>query len=360
MFCINCGKELVENGKFCMHCGAEVKIECNVAQTEEVQVVNIEHESTNNESTGQDITESYDEKNNKKSRSSIKVILALVCLVVVGIGVYKGYEVIKEKQRIEQEEQRERTMKLTLQELGNRSCGSNDFNTAQYSGALSKLTDAVLGTSSYANLSDLDADEIKEECFEDLEEYFETDYLKSYAVLVLGADYLERDDIEYFYNGTKLYASDLKENVEELLYGNHISLYSLLINEEDERIFYTANLRIQLAEDGYIDTQDIISEIYQFICEDEGIRTVEEDLLADSITYEQIADDISDSFSGEKLHFDDLSPVGRMVFLYLVPRYLNELDSDQISELWSFYWKAMYDEAWNEIIQRDIFGDVVK
>ena len=369
MYCRNCGKKLDEDDLFCSACGTKVinevlENEKGTENEEEIQTEDIVQEDVNiTDEKRLDCDIKTEQIQSEKSGiSSIKTIFLLICIAITVVGICYGSRLLQEKKRKQEILERNQRIESTLVTLGNRSSGSTDFNTAQYSMALSFFTSAALGKSNISNYAGLNAEEIKAECFKTLEAYFERDYVKSYAALLFCADYFTKADVEYFYNGTKIREQELKECVKALLFENNISLSNLLVDEQDELICYTMNLRIRLANDGYLPTEDIITELYQFVCDGEPIRMVRTELLAEEIAYEEIAKDIENSFTVDKLiYFDNLSPVGKMVFLYLMPRYVVQFDQEAGDALWNdYYFKTRFDNCWEEIVERDIFSTVLE
>lgn len=362
MYCRNCGKEAGERDVFCTVCGTRIRDE--KAQETEVFC------DTATEHIGQpeDRLDNLKEEDSKKKSTGkrwwiLKVVFSLLCIVAVAVGAMKLYTLQQEKNAKEEERRRELQIKSTLSKLGNRSSGSNDFNTAQYSMAFLFFSGAALGESNISNHDGMSAKEIKKDCMKTLKRYFdgsERDYLKSYAALMFCADYFDKEDVEYFYNGTKLASSEIRECMEELMFQNHISLSALLINELDRQICYTTNLRIRLTEDGYIETEEMISELYQFVYAEKSIRTIDEELLSEEITYQEVASDMEGSFTGREFYYRDLSPVGKMVFLYLMPRYVVQFDKDAGSDLWNFYFERDYNRCWEEIIHREMFSGIIE
>lgn len=353
MFCSKCGKILNNDARFCSYCGnpiavTEDSVEEIKKQQEQVMyvsnVVPIEKKARKKATSGQIV---------------FRCIWAIVWLfIVIGI-IWCGLK-INEQNKQREEARRLATIENTLIRLGNQSFGSVDYNTAQYSMALGTISDAALGESVLSNLQNADYEEVKEYSFESLERYFETDYAKTYAALLFGADYFEKEDIEFFYNGTKVNADQMKDDVEDIMFQSDIGLATLLVDKEDQIICMNLSLRIKMAEDGYISTEDIISDLYNFTYGGVGFKTVAEEKLAEGITYENLTRDIDEVFEGEKVYYEDLSPVGKMVFLYIMPRCVVQFDKEAGSELWNYYFMESYESMWNAIINRDIFKNVVE
>ena len=210
------------------------------------------------------------------------------------------------------------------------------------------------------HFSESGSEEAIEDAFEILERYFENDYAGTYAALLFGADYFDKEDVEYFYNGTKVNAHQMKENVENIMFRNGVSLAALLVDEEDKVICMNLSLRIKMAEEGYISTKDIISDLYDFTYGGVGFRVVSDEKLLEEITYKELTRDIDAAFEGKKVYYDELSPVGKMVFLYIMPRCVVQFDQAAGSELWYHYFMETYESVWDSIIDRDIFENVVQ
>lgn len=357
MFCSNCGEEVGENTLFCSNCGIKL------THFEENEEKELKQEFIGNsfpEEKGVDTETDNNKEPNKKHASILKTMLLLICIAMSVIGIYYVSRVLKQNEIKREREEYVQRVQNTLRALGDRSSGSVDFNTAEYSMALANFSSAALRKEMVSDDKGLEAEEIKEKRFKSLERYFEGDYLKSYAAMLFGADYFTEDDFEYFYDGTKISEYELKECVEDLLFKNHISLSTLLVNVWDEHICYTMNSRIRLANDGYIETEDIVKELYQFVFEKKSIRTINQELLSEEVTYEQVANDLEESFTGNIMYYNDLSPVGKMVFLYLMPRYIVQFDQAAGSELWNNYFESEYEKCWKEIIERDMFAEIIE
>lgn len=352
MFCSKCKRASYNEGGICSYCGTLLEVvEDSIEETEEKQEV-------------MDVSKTLPIQKKPKSKVTPKQIVFrciwAVVLVFIGIGViWCGMHIIEQsKQR--KEERRKETIENTLVKLGNKSFGSVDYNTAQYSMELLFVSDAALGKSDFSHLLEASSKEVKEDSFETLEGYFESDYAKSYAALLFGADYFDKEDVEYFYDGTKVNAQQLKEDVEDIMFRSDISLDTLLIDKEDEIICMNLSLRIKMAEDGYISTKDIISELYDFTYGGVGFRTVSDEKLQEGITYEELPRDADEVFEGKKVYYEELSPVGKMVFLYIMPRCVVQFDQEAGSELWNYYFMGTYENVWNSIISRDIFEKVIE
>lgn len=351
MFCSNCGKELNSDAKFCPFCGNSLRVVADsIEETKKQEVLDISNNT-------------LIEKTKKKKPTSKQIAFRCIWVfiwVFIGIGVVLcSINIIKQNK--EKEEARiKATIENTLINLGNQSFGSQDFNTAQYSMALSFVSDAALGKSNYSHLLEASSMEVKEDSFETLERYFETDYAKTYAALLFGADYFDKEDMEFFYDGTKVNVQRMKEDVEDIMFRNDISLATLLVDKEDEIICMNLSLRIKMAEDGYISTKDIVSDLYDFTYGGVGFKTVSDDKLQEGITYEELTKDIDDVFEGKKVYYNELSPVGKMVFLYIMPRCVVQFDKEAGSELWNYYFMETYESVWNSIINRDIFEQIIE
>lgn len=111
---------------------------------------------------------------------------------------------------------------------------------------------------------------------------------------------------------------------------------------------------------GYISTDEIIDELYSFVFEGKALQAVNEDLLANKVTLEQIGADVAGSLTGDAYRYAELSPVGKMVFIYLMPRLVVQVDQESGSWLWNYRFKSVYEELWNEIIHRDIFSGIIE
>ena len=353
MFCSKCRRAAYNEGGVCSYCGTLLEVvEDSIEETEEKQGATY---GSNTSQMG-----SKPKAKATPKQIVLRCIVWTVGLVIVGIGVIWCSIRIIEQNEQREEMRRKKIIESTLIELGNRSSGSVDANTAEYSMALSFITDAALGKSNRSSLLEAGSEEVKEESFETLEGYFESDYAKSYAALAFGADYFDKEEVEYFYNGTKVNAYQMKEDMEDIMFSNHISLASLLIDKEDEIICMNISLRIKMAADGYISTEDIISDLYDFTYGGVGIKTVSDEKLQEEITYEELPRDVDEVFEGKKVYYDELSPVGKMVFLYNMPRYVVQFDQEAGSELWNYYFSGTYESVWNSIINRNVFKQVVE
>jgi len=353
MFCSKCRRASYNEGGICSYCGTLLEvIEDFVEETEEKQ------EAVDASKTSQ--IESKPKAKATPKQIVVRCILWAVVLVLVGIGIIWCSMRLIEQNKQREEMRRKKIIESTLIELGNRSSGSVDVNTVEYSMALSFISDAALGKSNRSSLLEASSEEVKDDSFEHLESYFESDYVKTYAALLFGADYFDKEEVEHFYNGTKVNAYQMKEDTEDIMFRNHISLASLLIDKEDEIICMNISLRIKMAEDGYISTEGIISDLYDFTYGGVGIKTVADEKLQEEITYEELPSDVDEVFEGKKVYYDELSPVGKMVFLYNMPRYVVQFDQEAGSELWDYYFNGTYESVWNSIINRDMFKQVVE
>lgn len=350
MFCTKCGKELKREVRFCPYCGCSAAIPF-VTGTEQKQEVIYESNATPKG------------RNAKKKATPKQIVFRCIWMIIwvfAGIGIIWCGRKIIEQNKQREEAQLKATVANTLIRLGNQTFGSVDFNTAQYSMALSDVADAALGKSVLTNLSEASSSEVKEYSFKTLESYFETDYDKAYAALLFGSDYFDKEDIEYFYNGTKVNVYQMKEDVEDIMFHNAISLATLLVDKNDEIICMNMSLRVKMAEDGYISTEDIVSDLYDFVYGGSGFETVSDEKLEEAITYEELLRDVDGVFEGKKVYYEDLSPVGKMVFLYIMPRCVVQFDKEAGSELWNYYFADTYESIWDSIINRDIFENVIE
>jgi len=354
MFCRNCGKELGENALFCSTCG----IRLNYVEEKEIGPELVENPFPEKN----DVETENNKERKKKPASVFKTMLLLICIAITVTGSSYVKRVLYEKEVERTRQEREKRIHNTLEELGNRSCGSESAITVNGSTELYEISNAVLGNASSSSQKKSGAAKTKENTFQNVKRYFEGGFnCFDYATLILGADYFEKEDIEYLCGGTKVNAAELKECVEYLLYKSDIPLSSLLINEMDEKICYTMSLRIRLAQDGYIGKKEIAEELYQFVCEGRYLNTVRESILAEETSYELIATNVQHYFDGEVYFYEELSAVGKMVFLYLMPRYIEQFNPEVASELWYNYgFGTQYEQCWNEMIERDIFSGMLE
>lgn len=352
MFCSNCGKEVGKNALFCSNCGIKLTY---VEEKERGQEF---VENLVSEKNDVDTENNNDQK--RKPASVLKTMLLLICIAVTVTGISYVKRMFYENEVERERQEREKRIHNTLEKLGNRSCGSESAITVNASMELNEISNVVLGNTSSSGQKRLRAEKTKENTFQNVKRYFEGGFnCFDYAALILGADYFEKEDIEYLCGDMKVNAAELKQCVEYLLFKSDIPSSTLLINEMDEKICYTMSLRIRLAQDGYIGKKDIAEELYQFVCEGRYLKAVPEWLLDEEISYEQIATDVDGNVFGYMYLYEELSEVGKLVFLYLMPRYIEQIDQELAVELW-YYFGTEYEKCWNEIIGRDIFSGMIE
>lgn len=345
MFCPNCGTNLPLENQFCTSCGHKLPTHLMKSTPPAKPIATTKPKSS-------------------KKRIFLTIILLgiVAALCIVGINYYQTYSEQKEQERQEQaKKDREYNIMKSLRAYCYYPYGINnqDFNTAQYSGALGYISDAALGEGSNASLKDASKKEKKEYAFNMIGEYIESDYSKTYAALIFGADYFDQDEISQFYNGTKLSSDELKHHAEDLMCRNAISLSSLLINEDDKIICLNIGARLSFTQRGYMTTNELVNELYDFVYNGSPMPTIDEDLLLESISEEYIQENFDEFFSGPEVYYDELSPVGQMVFLYVMPSYISTFDLNAANSLWSAY-APLYEDKWNEIINRDNFSDILR
>ncbi len=352
-FCSKCGKKLNGDTKFCVYCGNLLKVTADPVK------------STNKKQESEACVSNITPMGKKtKIKATLKKIVFCFAWAVIWLFIGMGFTwfsmTVAEHNKQWEESQKERAIRKTLVELGNQSFGGSDASTVNYSMALGFISKAALAKPDLYHFSESGSEEAIEDAFEILEGYFENDYAGTYAALLFGADYFDKEDVEYFYNGTKMNVHQMKEDVEEIMFRSGVSLASLLVDEEDKVICMNLSLRIKMAEDGYISTKDIISDLYDFTYGGVGFRVVSDEKLLEEITYKELTRDIDEAFEGKKVYYDELSPVGKMVFLYIMPRCVVQFDQAAGSELWYHYFMKTYESVWDSIIDRDIFENVVQ
>lgn len=364
LYCPYCGVKVAEEHRFCCKCGKELPtLRCNDTQSSPLKPNQVNIPVTVSTPMVEEITPAKTPTKSSKKKGIGVFVLITICivLVIVGINLYKPYA---EQKKIEQQEQAEREHTLdvlrALREYSYHPYGMNDadYNTVHYSQALGYVADAALGDASDSSLKDKSKDEKKEYAFDMLERYVEHDYSKFYATLIFGADYFDSDEITRFFNGTKLSSAELKEHAEDIMCRDAISLSSLLVNEADQVICLNICSRVNFAQQGYMSANELVSELYDFVFWGSGITTIDEDLLLENVSWKYVEANRDEFFSGSKVYYKDLSPVGKMVFLYVIPYYISTFDQNAANELWNDY-SGQYESWWNEIINRDIFSMVL-
>lgn len=361
MFCPNCGTKVSEKHLFCTSCGTKLPTTHTPENSSSVPA-----SSTPTAAASSVQEKTHEKPSAKSSKKSIFPTILLLCLVavlcIVGMNYYQSYAEQKEKERKEQEARaRENKIMRALRDYSFYPFGLNDqdFNTVEYSGALGSISDAALGEGPDNLSKDATEEEKKKYAFDMIARYIESDYSKTYAALIFGADYFSKEEISQFYNGTKLSSYELKEHAENLMCRDAISLSSLLINKEDQIICLNIGARLNFTQRGYMSSQELISELYDFVKNGSGIPTIDEDLLLENVTNEYIQENFDEFFSGKKVYYKDLSPVGQLVFLYVIPSYIARFDLNGANNLWSSY-ALSYEDRWDEIINRDIFSDILE
>ena len=331
MYCTNCGAKLDEDSKVCNNCK---------------EVVN-------------------NKPRKKNSKAIIILVIVIILISCVALGGYRLYLWGAEMKAQELERQRQVTIEKTLSRLGGygRKYGSEDINTANYSMALSFLAGALIEDYNPYTIPSEYNGRKKEYYFEQLTMYFDrSKYLQGFAVLLYGYDYLNKEDIEFFSTGEKVSEEQLKEEFIKALVEYNIGINSFLINKKDKEIINNISLKLRLAKDGYVSVEQMYIDLYSFVFEDMPLKEVKTSLLEKEIEYEEIAGNVNQSFNGQDCYFDELTTTGKLVFLYMIPRFLSECSDEGLmlgSNLWFPYYQDMFDKIWKEITSDGLFADVI-
>jgi len=296
---------------------------------------------------------------NRDSSKKIKSMVLVVLFLLLSLGIYMLSCYFAEQKAIQRENERKQTIKDSLYYLGlgNRKCGSTDINTSNYSWTLGFLKSA-LADDAYASASAEGYDGTKREYyFEQLRGYCDKptddylDYLMVFSTLLLGIDGLQQKDIDYFALKGTIEFEDLEKNFVKVLSKYGLSLSSLLVDENDERICYNMSLRIRLAEDGYplLNDYHVATDMYGFVFGGKGLATVDEKVLEKDLTYEEFRKSYEEYFTGEKVYFEDLTTSGKLVFLYMMPTYVRNSRNKELSVTasWEEYQVKFYLSLWD-------------
>lgn len=295
----------------------------------------------------------------RDSSKKIKSMVLVVLFLLLSLGIYMLSCYFAEQKAIQRENERKQTIKDSLYYLGlgNRKCGSTDINTSNYSWTLGFLQSA-LADDAYASASAEGYDGTKREYyFEQLRGYCDKptddylDYLMVFSTLLLGIDGLQQKDIDYFALKGTIEFEDLEKNFVKVLSKYGLSLSSLLVDENDERICYNMSLRIRLAEDGYplLNDYHVATDMYGFVFGGKGLATVDEKVLEKDLTYEEFRKSYEEYFTGEKVYFEDLTTSGKLVFLYMMPTYVRNSRNKEFSVTasWEEYQVKFYLSLWD-------------
>lgn len=326
MFCNNCGKQVNEDFIFCPFCRHKLISDNIDIYAQEVPTENTQQEYTDisfaPKNTPQDVTAVTFDK-----RKIIKIALIILSAFILVFAVISFIKHNEEMQAIEREE----TILEHIVVLGDqRRGGSWSSNTADLhlAALFGGIRAEEKGTTEESGFCLCHGSRYSRFfTHEDLKEYFNLGHPPEwkYAILFFATEQLDRTQVEYLCDEETVPKSNVIKSINDLLILAGLDCEDFLYNEKDIMICYNESIRIKLTEQNVFSLNSMSTELYDFVFSEKGIRMIDEDILADQDSLEDIAKRGEKCFSGKTVYYDDLSTVGKLVFCYRMPLYLNAI-----------------------------------